>query len=63
MMLYVLLLYCVQVEPGKRGRKFQKGNNYKPKKEVAYRLCGGRPTSAMPKRRFLWPKNATHVHQ
>ena len=36
-----------------RGWKFQKGKNYKQKKEFAYRMCARRRTSAMPKPSFL----------
>ncbi len=44
----------IQVEPGKPGAEVSKGKkNYTPKKEFAYRMCAGRPTSAMPKPRFL----------
>ena len=32
-----------------RGRKFQKKKYYIAKKEFAYKMCAGRPTSAMPK--------------
>ena len=34
------------------GGSFKRDKNYKPKK-IAYRMCTGRPTSAMPKLRFL----------
>ena len=35
------------------GGTFKRENNYTPKKKIAYRMCAGRPTSAMPKPRFL----------
>ena len=35
------------------GGSFKRGNNYKPKKDFAYRMCARRPTSAMPKPSFL----------
>ena len=38
---------------GSPGRKFQGEKNDKPKKEFVYRMCAGRPTSAMPKPSFL----------
>ena len=41
----------IQVEPGKPGVEVSKGKE--PKNEFAYRMCAGRPTSAMPKPRFL----------
>ncbi len=43
----------VQVVPGRAGGgSFRGKNDYKPKTEFAYRMCAGRPTSAMPKRIF-----------
>ena len=35
-----------------RGRKFQGGRTYKPKKDFAYRMHAGRPGSAIPKPNF-----------
>ena len=35
------------------GGSFKRKNNYKPKKEFAYRMCARRPTSAMPKPSFF----------
>ena len=43
----------IQVEPGKPGAEVSKKKNYKSKKEFAYRMCTGWPTTAMPKPRFL----------
>jgi len=43
----------LQVEPGKPGAEVSKKKNYKSKKEFAYRMCTGWPTTAMPKPRFL----------
>ena len=43
----------IQVEPGKPGAEVSKGKNYRPKKEFAYRMCTGWPTTAMPKPGFL----------
>ena len=40
----------MQAEPGKPGAEVSK-KNYKSKKEFAYRMCTGRPTTAMPKGR------------
>ena len=42
-----------QVEPGKPGAEVSKKKNYKSKKEFAYRMCTGWPTTAMPKPSFL----------
>ena len=39
----------LQVEPGKPGAEVSKKKNYKSKKEFAYRMCTGWPTTAMPK--------------
>ena len=39
----------IQVEPGKPGAEVSKKKNYKSKKEFAYRMCTGWPTTAMPK--------------
>ena len=43
----------IQVEPGKPGAEVSKKNNYKSKKEFAYRMRAARPSSAMPKPSFL----------
>ena len=45
--------YNIQVEPGKPGAEVSKKKNYKSKKEFAYRMCTGWPTTAMPKPSFL----------
>lgn len=36
-----------------QGRKIQAGQDYKPKKEFAHRMCARRPTSRMPKQSFF----------
>ena len=43
----------LQVEPGKPGAEVSKKKNYKSKTEIAYRMCTGWPTTAMPKPRLL----------
>ena len=43
-------LTTLQVVPGRAGGgSFRRKKNYIAKKEFAYRMCAGRPTSAMPK--------------
>ena len=46
-------MHDIQVEPGKPGAEVSKKKNYKSKKEFAYRMCTGWPTTAMPKPSFL----------
>ena len=47
---WALIGLCIPVVPGQAGGgSFQKEKNYIAQKEFAYRMCAGRPTSAMPK--------------
>ena len=46
----IYLYIYIPVVPGQAGGgSFQKEKNYIAQKEFAYRMCAGRPTSAMPK--------------
>ena len=48
-----LFLKFIQVVPGRAGGgSFRRKKNYIAKKELAYRMCTGRPTTAMPKLTF-----------
>ena len=49
------LVACfIQLVPGRAGGgSFKRQKNYKAKKELAYRMCARRRTSAMPKPSFL----------
>ena len=50
---HIIDSWRLQVEPGKPGAEVSKNKNYKSKKEFAYRMCTGWPTTAMPKPSFL----------